>query len=311
MEAHGLTRRFGKFTAVDHVDLKIPKARIYGFLGPNGAGKSTTIRMLCGLLEPSEGEVEVLGHKVPQEAEILRRKLGYMTQSFSLYGDLTTRENLEFMADVFTLPPAKRKARIQEAAERYFLTELMSQRAGTLSGGQRQRLALAAATLHSPEMLFLDEPTSAVDPQSRRDFWDRLFELAAEGTTILVSTHLMDEAERCHGLAIISRGKLVAEGTPHELMEGIDAQVLEIEAPDPQQASKLLKEQPYVKSVTQLGTRLHALLDKDAKDGAKKLVQLLKGAGIESKVKAVDANLEDVFVASTGFQSDAGGKRAA
>ena len=311
IEAKGLTRRFGKFTAVDHVDLSIPKGRIYGFLGPNGAGKSTTIRMLCGLLEPSEGDVEVLGHKVPQEAESLRRKLGYMTQSFSLYGDLSTRENLEFMADVFTLPPQQRKTRIQEAAERYFLTELMSQRAGTLSGGQRQRLALAAATLHSPEMLFLDEPTSAVDPQSRRDFWDRLFELAAEGTTILVSTHLMDEAERCHGLAIISKGKLVAEGTPHQLMQGVDAQVLEIEAPDPQKASQLLKRQAYVRSVTQLGTRLHALLDKHARDGSRNLTQLLKSAGLEAHVKEIDANLEDVFVASTGFQSETEPKRAA
>jgi ABC-2 type transport system ATP-binding protein len=311
IEAKGLTRRFGKFTAVDHVDLKIPKAKIYGFLGPNGAGKSTTIRMLCGLLEPSEGEVEVLGHRVPQEAETLRRKLGYMTQSFSLYGDLSTRENLEFMAEVFTLSPQKRKARIQEAAERYFLTDLMSQRAGTLSGGQKQRLALAAATLHSPEMLFLDEPTSAVDPQSRRDFWDRLFELAAEGTTILVSTHLMDEAERCHGLAIISRGKLVAEGTPRALMESIDATVLEIECQDPQKASQLLREQSYVKSVTQLGTRLHALLDKDAKDGPRKLAQLLKGAGLDAKVNQIEANLEDVFVASTGFQSEAVPKHAA
>ena len=311
IEARGLTRRFGKFTAVDHVDLKIPKAKIYGFLGPNGAGKSTTIRMLCGLLDPSEGEVEVLGHRVPQEAEVLRRKLGYMTQSFSLYGDLSTRENLEFMAEVFTLSPQKRKARIQEAAERYFLTDLMSQRAGTMSGGQKQRLALAAATLHSPEMLFLDEPTSAVDPQSRRDFWDRLFELAAEGTTILVSTHLMDEAERCHGLAIISRGKLVAEGTPHALMQGIDATVLEIECADPQKASRLLKDQPWVKSVTQLGTRLHALLDKDAKDGPKRLAQLLKGSGLDAKVQEIEANLEDVFVASTGFLSEAVPKHAA
>ena len=311
IEARGLTRRFGKFTAVDHVDLSIPRAKIYGFLGPNGAGKSTTIRMLCGLLDPSEGDVEVLGHKVPEEAEVLRRKLGYMTQSFSLYGDLTTRENLEFMADVFTLSPKERKARIQEAAERYFLTELMSQRAGTLSGGQRQRLALAAATLHSPEMLFLDEPTSAVDPQSRRDFWDRLFELAAEGTTILVSTHLMDEAERCHGLAIISKGKLVAEGTPHQLMEGIDAQVLEIEVPDPQKASQLLKHQSSVKSVTQLGTRLHALLDKDAKDGPRRIAKQLQDAGLDPKVKEIAANLEDVFVAATGFQSETEPKRAA
>jgi ABC-2 type transport system ATP-binding protein len=310
VETRGLTRRFGKFTAVDGIDLNIPRGKIYGFLGPNGSGKSTTIRMLCGLLEPSGGEVKVLGYDIPREAETLRRKIGYMTQSFSLYGDLSTRENLEFMAEVFTLPDAKRKSQVREALERYHLKELADQRAGTLSGGQKQRLGLAAATLHSPEMLFLDEPTSAVDPQSRRDFWDRLFELAAEGTTILVTTHLMDEAERCHGLAIISRGKLVAEGTPSALMEGIDGQVLEIESPDPQQASRLLKDQSYVKSVTQLGTRLHALLEKDAKDGPKRLTQLLRTAGLDAKVKEVEANLEDVFVASTGSQDEAGDRHA-
>src|SRR5215469_5764424 len=218
IRAQGLTRRFGSFTAVAGVDLAIPRGKVYGFLGPNGAGKSTTIRMLCGLLEPSAGTAEVLGHRMPQNAETLRRKLGYMTQNFSLYADLTVRENLEFMAEIFTLPRASRGTRIATVMERYFLGDLAERRAGSMSGGQKQRLALAAATLHGPELLFLDEPTSAVDPQSRRDFWDRLFELAAAGTTILVSTHLMDEAERCHGLAIISRGKLVAEGTPKQLM---------------------------------------------------------------------------------------------
>ncbi|HEU5399169.1 MAG TPA: ABC transporter ATP-binding protein, partial [Gammaproteobacteria bacterium] len=175
MRTQGLTRRFGSFTAVDGVDLTIPRGKVYGFLGPNGAGKSTTIRMLCGLLAPSAGTAEVLGHRMPEDAEALRRKLGYMTQSFSLYGDLTVRENLEFMAEIFTLPRSLREARIAAAMERYFLTDLAARRAGSLSGGQRQRLALAAATLHGPELLFLDEPTSAVDPQSRRDFWDRLF----------------------------------------------------------------------------------------------------------------------------------------
>ncbi len=311
IETRGLTRRFGSFTAVAGVDLRIPRGQIYGFLGPNGAGKSTTIRMLCGLLEPSAGEATVLGYAVPREAEALRRKIGYMTQSFSLYGDLTVAENLEFMAEVFSLPKARCQQRIREVTQRYFLTELQHQRAGTLSGGQKQRLALAAATLHSPEMLFLDEPTSAVDPQSRRDFWDRLFELAAEGTTILVSTHLMDEAERCHGLAIISHGKLVAEGTPQALMQGIDALVLEIESPDPRRCTALLRGQPYVKSVTQIGNRLHALLDREAKGGAKRVAKLLKGAGIECRVQDTPANLEDVFVASTGFNRESGDSRAA
>ncbi|HEV2110764.1 MAG TPA: ABC transporter ATP-binding protein [Gammaproteobacteria bacterium] len=304
METRGLTRRFGSFTAVAGVDLAIPRGRVYGFLGPNGAGKSTTIRMLCGLLAPSAGEARVLGHEMPRDAEILRRKLGYMTQNFSLYADLTVRENLEFMAEIFSLPRVERIARIREAMRRYFLADLAERRAGSMSGGQKQRLALAAATLHSPELLFLDEPTSAVDPQSRRDFWDRLFELAAAGTTILVSTHLMDEAERCHGLAIISRGKLVAEGTPKTLMDGIDALVLEIETADPQKASLALRDQAWVKSVTQLGTRLHALLKRDTPAAVKQVKEILRQAGFEAEVQQTPANLEDVFVASTSFEGD-------
>src|SRR5579859_3125227 len=304
IETRGLTRRFGSFTAVAGVDLAIPRGRVYGFRGPNGAGKSTTIRMLCGLLAPSAGVARVLGHEMPRDAEILRRKLGYMTQNFSLYTDLTVRENLEFMAEIFSLPRAARIARIQEAMRRYFLADLAGRRAGSMSGGQKQRLALAAATLHSPELLFLDEPTSAVDPQSRRDFWDRLFELAAAGTTILVSTHLMDEAERCHGLAIISRGKLVAEGTTSALMQGIDALVLEIETSDPQKASLALRDEPCVKSVTQLGPRLHALLKRDTPSAVKKITGILNRAGLEAEVQQTPANLEDVFVAATSFEGD-------
>ncbi len=304
IQTRGLTRRFGDFTAVAGVDLAIPRGRVYGFLGPNGAGKSTTIRMLCGLLDPSSGEARVLGHQMPPDAEALRRKLGYMTQNFSLYTDLTVRENLEFMAEIFTLPRTSRDAHIRENMQRYFLTDLADRRAGSMSGGQKQRLALAAATLHAPELLFLDEPTSAVDPQSRRDFWDRLFELAAAGTTILVSTHLMDEAERCHGLAIISRGKLVAEGTPKALMEGIDALVLEIETGDPQKASMALRDEPCVKSVTQLGTRLHALLKRDTPAPVKKLTEILRRAGLKADIQETPANLEDVFVEATSFEGD-------
>ncbi len=202
--ARGLTRKFGRLVAVNHVDLAIPRARIFGFLGPNGSGKSTTIRMLCGLLEPSDGTVDVLGYRMPQDAEKLRSKLGYMTQRFSLWDDLTVRENLEFMAQVFGIPVRERRRVIGERSGEYELGPILDQRAGTLSGGQRQRLALAAATLHEPELLLLDEPTSAVDPQSRRDFWESLFELVNRGITILVSTHYMDEAERCHRLAILA-----------------------------------------------------------------------------------------------------------
>jgi ABC-2 type transport system ATP-binding protein len=193
IEAHGLTRRFGDHVAVNQIDLAIPRARIYGFLGPNGSGKTTTIRMLCGLLRPSAGEARVLGCQIPRDANALRRKIGYMTQRFSLYDELTVRENLEFMGEVYTLPAARRRQRVDALLTDFHL-DRPDQRAGTMSGGQRQRLALAAALIHEPELLFLDEPTSAVDPQNRRDFWESLFQLVDRGTTILVSTHYMDEA---------------------------------------------------------------------------------------------------------------------
>jgi ABC-2 type transport system ATP-binding protein len=303
IRARGLTRRFGSLLAVDHVDLDIPRAHIYGFLGPNGSGKSTTIRMLCGLLKPTGGEVQMLGFNVLREAEAARRHIGYMTQKFSLYEDLTVQENLEFLADVYALPRGGRRARIERALEEYFLLEQRRQRAGTMSGGQKQRLALAAATLHDPELLILDEPTSAVDPQSRRDFWDNLFALVGRGTTILVSTHYMDEAERCHELAILDRGRLVATGSPKRLMRDIDAQVLEIETDDPLAARGVLAERAGVKSVAQLGTRLHALLARDMPDATTTVERWLADVGIHANVEAVGANLEDVFVAATRLRT--------
>ena len=305
IEARGLTRNFGKLVAVDHVDLTIPRARIYGFLGPNGSGKSTTIRMLCGLLEPSAGTVRVLGHEMPRDAERMRAKLGYMTQRFSLWDDLTVHENLNFMARIFGLAGAARDARIAELAAEFDLEPLLPQRAGTLSGGQRQRLALAAATLHRPELLLLDEPTSAVDPRSRRDFWESLFVLVGRGTTILVSTHYMDEAERCHRLAILDRGRLVAEGVPKQLMAGIPAIVVEIEAEEVASAREALQEDAAVKSIAQLGTRLHALLDPQTVDAAARVRGRLEATGVDAQVAIVHASLEDVFVAATGFRRDA------
>ena len=313
ISARGLTRRFGKHVAVDHVNLEIPRAQIYGFLGPNGSGKSTTIRMLCGLLRPTSGECVVLGHSVPGDAERLRQKIGYMTQRFSLWEDLTVEENLDFMARIFGLTQQQRIERMGRRLSEYRLEELRSQRAGTLSGGQKQRLALAAATLHEPQLLLLDEPTSAVDPQSRRDFWESLFELVSRGTTILVSTHYMDEAERCHGLAILDRGRLVAEGSPRRLMDDIAATVIEIEVADIRGARRALDDQPFVRSVAQLGTRLHALLDLSLSDPQERVRALLKERGIEGTVERVRASLEDVFVAATGFAGDgaADSKRAA
>ena len=300
--AHGLTRRFGRLTAVDGVDLDVPRAGIYGFLGPNGSGKSTTIRMLCGLLAPSAGAVEVLGHSMPRDAERLRRQLGYMTQRFSLWDDLTVQENLEFMARIFGLRAVERRQRIAALSEEFDLGAVLRQRAGTMSGGQRQRLALAAATLHRPELLLLDEPTSAVDPQSRRDFWESLFELVRRGTTILVSTHYMDEAERCHRLAILAEGRLVAEGAPRDLMRDIAAAVVEIEAEDVTAARTALAGDERIRSIAQLGTRLHALLDLDTPDPQGRIRSRLGGAGVTANVQAVAASLEDVFVAATGFR---------
>ena len=300
--ARGLTRRFGRLTAVDAVDLDIPRARIYGFLGPNGSGKSTTIRMLCGLLAPSAGTVQVLGHEMPRDAERLRPKLGYMTQRFSLWDDLSVAENLAFMSRVFGLAAARRRVRTEAVVTEFHLGRLLGQRAGTLSGGQRQRLALAAATLHEPELLLLDEPTSAVDPQSRRDFWESLFALVARGVTILVSTHYMDEAERCHELAILAEGRLVAQGTPRRLMQEIPAAVVEVEADDTVAAREALTVDPAVLSVAQLGTRLHVLLQPETAEPAGRCAARLKDAGVAGQANPVGASLEDVFVAATGFR---------
>jgi len=299
IRATGLTRRFGKLTAVDAIDLSIPRAQIYGFLGPNGSGKTTTIRMLCGLLTPSAGDVEVLGLRVPEQGERLREAIGYMTQRFSLYDDLTVLENLDFMGAIYALAPARRRERVQALLAEYALGEQAQQRAGTLSGGERQRLALAATTIHEPPLLFLDEPTSAVDPQSRRDFWESLFALVERGTTVLASTHYMDEAERCHRLAILDRGALVAEGPPRRLAEQIDAHVLEIETSALRAARGALHEVPSVLSVAQLGARLRVLLERGESDPEARVRLALERAGVDASVRPTRASLEDVFVAAT------------
>lgn len=300
IEAHGLTKRFGSLTAVDHIDLKVPTAQIYGFLGPNGSGKSTTIRMLCGLLTPSEGEASVLGHRVPGDAEALKNQIGYMTQRFSLYDDLSVRENLDFIADIYCVRGQRRRARIAELLEQYALADLQRQRAGTLSGGQRQRLALAAATLHEPRLLFLDEPTSAVDPQSRRDFWQTLFDLVDAGTTILVSTHYMDEAERCHRLAILNLGAIVADGTPQGLEQQMKAAVVEVQTSNPQGARIALTGLGEVLSVTQLGVRLRVLVSRSIVDPVALVRSALARKGVEASSALTEPSLEDVFVMATG-----------
>ena len=300
IHARGLTKDFGRVVAVNALDLDIPRSRIYGFLGPNGSGKSTTIRMLCGLLTPTRGEIRVLGHSIPREAEALRRKVGYMTQNFSLYEDLTVSENLRFMADVYTMSRARRLKRIPEAVERYELGRLLKQRAGTLSGGQKQRLALAAATLHQPELLFLDEPTSAVDPENRRAFWEILFDLVAEDTTVLVSTHFMDEAERCHSIAILDLGVLVASGSPQKLADDIDTAVILVEAEQPREISKLMERQAFVHSTAQIGNLLRVMVDLELENPAESISGVAAQAGFTlRRCERARPNLEDVFVAAT------------
>ncbi len=305
IRARGMVKRFGGLTAVDHVDLTVPRAHVYGFLGPNGSGKSTTIRMLCGLLTPSAGQIEVLGLQVPQQADALRLRIGYMTQKFSLFEDLTVRENLEFLAAVYGLSRAQTRARVDELLALYHFQDRPRQLAGTLSGGQKQRLALAGAVIHRPELLFLDEPTSAVDPESRREFWEKLFELADAGTTLLVSTHYMDEAERCHRIAILDRGVLVADGAPADLAADLGGRSVEVRALHPRRAQRLLAGLPGVLSVAQIGNSLR-VLSAPGRDSATAVAEALQAASLEAEVVPSEANLEDVFVAATRGRDGAG-----
>jgi ABC-2 type transport system ATP-binding protein len=299
IESRGLSKQFGTLKAVDRLDLRVPRGQIYGFLGPNGSGKSTTIRMLCGLLTPTEGSATVLDTEIPGRARRLRPRIGYMTQKFSLFGDMTVTENLQFISEIYSYRRSKRKQRIEELLDRYDLRVRRRQMAGTMSGGQKQRLALACAVLHRPELLLLDEPTSAVDPQSRRDFWAILFRLAEAGTTILVSTHYMDEAERCHRLAILDRGVKVADGTPRELQASTGMHIVEVTADDPYSAQQALDCAEHIASVTQLGVRLRVLVPEQF-DGPVELVRRhLDARNVTADVQLTTASLEDVFVAVT------------
>ena len=298
IRARGLTKVFGSLRAVDDVDLTVEHRQVYGFLGPNGSGKSTSIRMLCGLLTPTSGEIEVLGLRIPEEAETLRQRIGYMTQQFSLFTDLTVRENLEFLAAVQNLSRRRTAERVDELLEEYHFTERADQLAGTMSGGQRQRLALAGSVIHNPELLFLDEPTSAVDPESRRDFWEKLFELADAGTTILVSSHYMDEAERCHRLAILDKGRLVADGSPAELTGALEHRTLEVKAARPRSAKKVIVGVEGVISAAQIGNSLRVLCT-DTDGCAGRVEAALAAASVDAEVTPTPPNLEDVFVAVT------------
>ncbi len=297
VRARGLSRHFGEVLAVDRIDLDVPSGQIYGFLGPNGSGKTTAIRTLCGLLTPTAGEVSVLGLDIPRQAEALRRQIGYMTQKFSLYDDLTVEENMRFMARIYGLKRKEARDRIASLLQRYGLATLRDRFARAMSGGQRQRLALAVATLHRPTLLFLDEPTSAVDPENRRDFWEKLFDLSDAGTTILVSTHYMDEAERCHQLAILETGRLRKQGAPGQLLAELHDRVVSITGPDLRQVKSRVLQMPEVESTAQQGMQLRVLVHAGLADPVTSLRSRLDDPSLH--IALTRASLEDVFVAAT------------
>ena len=290
IDVRGLTKRYGERTVVDHVDMQVARGRIYGFLGPNGSGKTTTIRMLCGLLTPDEGDGTCLGFDIRKESRKIKRHVGYMTQRFGLYDDLSIEENLAFIARVYEVPDRVRK--VQETLERLGLASRRTQLAGALSGGWKQRLALAACLLHDPQLLLLDEPTAGVDPKARRDFWDELHVLAAGGLTVLVSTHYMDEAERCHQLAYIAYGQLLAQGTADELIAGAGLTTCSITGPGLPDIATTLRAHPSI-SVASFGTSLH--VSASSADELTAALAPYQTSGVQ--IAQVDTSLEDVFIA--------------
>jgi len=298
VEVEGLTRVFGDFIAVDHIDLRVAAGTVFGFLGPNGAGKSTTIRMLCGILRPTSGRAVVGGFDIAREADELKNHIGYMSQKFSLYEDLTVDENLHFFAGIYGVRGVRRDERIAWALEMADLHGREHLLAAELAGGWRQRLALGCAVLHEPPILFLDEPTSGVDPASRRDFWEMIGQLAQGGTTIFVTTHFMDEAEHCDELALIYGGRIVASGSPSHLKhEHVSQALLEVECGDLMKAYAALKGDPSLAGVALFGNALHVVAaDEDAARAS--IRRALETRAIElQRLERIEPSLEDAFVA--------------
>lgn len=291
IDVRGLSKRYGEHIAVNQIDLQVASGRICGFLGPNGSGKTTTIRMLCGLLTPDAGSGTCLGLDIIKQAAAIKCQVGYMTQRFGLYDDLSIRQNLDFVARLFGL--SRRRERVDASLQELDLSARRDQLAGTLSGGWKQRLALAACLIHKPRLLLLDEPTAGVDPKARREFWDQIHLLAAQGVTVLVSTHYMDEAERCHDLVYIAEGKILARGTEREIVQAAGLQVWALSGDDLPRAASTLKTMPGVVSVAAFGNSLHL-----AGHDALLLRQALQRVQSQQSltVRPMDTGLEDVFI---------------
>jgi ABC-2 type transport system ATP-binding protein len=298
VETRDLVKRFGDFLAVDHVTLDVRRGEIFGFLGPNGAGKSTTIRMLCGLLLPTSGSASVGGLDVMTQSEAIKQHIGYMSQKFSLYDDLTVEENIDFFSGIYGVPKGRRAERKAYVLKMAGIEERRSSLTGLLSGGWKQRLALGCAILHEPPVLFLDEPTSGVDPIARRTFWDLIYQLSAAGNTIFVSTHYMDEAEYCHRLALMYRGKIIALGTPAELKKSLAGHyLLRLEVSDILGSMQALEKLEGVSDVAVFGGGLHVTVS-DTAAAIPKIRQTLEHAAIAVTVlEPIDPSMEDVFVA--------------
>jgi ABC-2 type transport system ATP-binding protein len=290
IDVFGMTKRFGNRTVVNKIDLQVEKGEIYGFLGPNGSGKTTFIRMLCGLLRADEGSGTCLGHDVIKESEIIKRQVGYMTQRFSFYEDLSIAENLDFVARIYGL--RNRRDAVQQSLERLGLTERQQQLAGSLSGGWKQRLALAACLIHQPNLLLLDEPTAGVDPKARRDFWEQIQDLAAQGLTFLITTHYMDEAERCNRLAYIAYGNLLIRGAVGEVIAYSHLKTWSVSGPDLQKLAHELRGQPGVEQAVAFGNLLH-ISGSDPRALEEAIAPYRKG-GYEWK--QVQSGLEDAFI---------------
>ncbi len=299
-----LTKRFGDFVAVDNVSIEVTKGEIFGFLGPNGAGKSTTIRILCGLLAPTSGTAMVAGFDVATQSEDIRRNIGYMSQKFSLYDDLTVEENIEFFAGIYGVTPERYPERRDYVLKMAGLADRRDTMTRLLSGGWKQRLALGCAILHEPPILFLDEPTSGVDPMARRDFWDLIYALSEAGHTIFVTTHYMDEAEYCHRIALMGGGKMIALGSPAELKTSLgEGHLLNLETSDLFSSMTLLRGRPGIEDVAVFGAGLHVKVD-DQATGVDTVRAALEGSGIQIvTLEPIPPSMEDVFVTLLEFQN--------